>query len=441
MTAPTLHPWAGAAARRPPRASLPSPRSPWPARPGAAALALGLAAALAIATAPARPQESAQATPPAADAVPRAAATPDAGVTSPLARDLREEVRRIPVTVSDAAGRSQAVAIAVTMYRPAGNGPFPVAIFSHGRSPGDKRAQQGRQRFEVLSRWLVAKGFAVFVPTRAGYGDTFGDFDPEHGGRCSALQLAPMAAAASDQVLAVLQHARTLPWVDARRWVALGQSVGGLATVAVAARNPPGLVAAINLAGGTGGNPDTRPGDPCSPHQLERLFATQAAGARVPMLWLYWHNDRYWGADVPKRWLEAWQDGGGQAEFHLLPAVGTDGHNGPQIDMDTWVPLAEAYLARAGFGRSGIVPRPPPTDWARLADTAKVPASGPVREQLYRAFLAARAPRAFAISPGGSTGWASGDWALGRALGYCQSRRGEPCRLYAVDDDVVWTPQ
>ena len=32
----------------------------------------------------------------------------------------------------------------------------------------------------------------------------------------------------------------------------------------------------------------------------------------------------------------------------------------------------------------------------------------------------------------------SGDWAMGRALGFCQRRSGDRCKLYAVDDDVVW---
>ena len=48
-------------------------------------------------------------------------------------------------------------------------------------------------------------------------------------------------------------------------------------------------------------------------------------------------------------------------------------------------------------------------------------------------------PLAFAVGASGAAGWASGDWAMGRALGYCQ-RRGERCKLYAVDDDVVWVP-
>jgi hypothetical protein len=70
----------------------------------------------------------------------------------------------------------------------------------------------------------------------------------------------------------------------------------------------------------------------------------------------------------------------------------------------------------------------------------KVPVSAINRDNLYRRFLSAKLPRAFAIGPGGAAGYASGDWALGRALGFCQSRRGLACKLYAVDNDVVWVP-
>ena len=131
---------------------------------------------------------------------------------------------------------------------------------SHGRATTERRAQQARQRFEPLARYLVSMGFVVLVPTRVGYGDTYGDFDPEDHGGCNAMRVEPVATAASDQVIAALSFARTLPYVDASRWVAMGQSVGGLTTVAVAWRNPPGLVGAINFAGGSGGDPERRPG-------------------------------------------------------------------------------------------------------------------------------------------------------------------------------------
>jgi hypothetical protein len=87
-----------------------------------------------------------------------------------------------------------------------------------------------------------------------------------------------------------------------------------------------------------------------------------------------------------------------------------------------------------------VIVRPPPSGHARIDDLSGPPTSQPNREGAYRRFLDAKLPRAFAIGPNGAAGWASGDWALGRALGSCQRRGGERCRLYAVDDDVVWDP-
>ncbi len=358
----------------------------------------------------------------------------------PLAADLREDVQRLAVTVKDLYGREETRLIPLTTFRPPGDGPFPLVVVSHGRAPTDRRAQQGRQRYETLARYLVGKGFAVFVPTRVGYGDTFGAFDPESSGNCDSMRPAAAAQAASDQVLATLAHAKTLPWVDTARWVAVGTSVGGLTTLAVASRHPPGLVAAINFSGGAGGDPERHPGSPCSPTALSRLWQAQAASATLPVLWLYWQNDLYWGAEWPRRWAQAWRDGGGQLDFQQLPAAGRDGHAGLATDMDHWVPLVEAHLAQAGFTRSGLVPRPPPSGFALLDQIDKLPVPAGRGEAFYKKFLAAQSPRAFAIGPGGAVGVASGDWAAGRALGYCQAARGAACKLYALDDDVVWQP-
>lgn len=364
-----------------------------------------------------------------------------AAAEPPPALDLREEQLKLPVTVQDFYGRREARTITVTTFRPPGEGPFPLLVLNHGRAALDRRAGQGRHRFEPQARYFVSLGFAVFVPTRVGYGDTFAEYDPEFGGGCRTLQPGPAAQAAADQALATVELARTLPWVDATRWLTMGGSVGGLTTLAVAARNPAGLVAAVNFAGGHGGRPDTHPGESCNPAALAALWRQQGSQARVPTLWLYWANDRYWGAEWPARWAAAWQEGGGQAEFHALPAAGADGHQGFGAQMDQWVPLVEAFLARAGFPRSGVVARPAASGHAALDDVARVPVSAATRDNLYARFLKTdKRPRAFAVGPGGSAGFASGDWALGRALGFCQAVRGLPCKLYAVDDDVVWVP-
>lgn len=358
---------------------------------------------------------------------------------APVARDMREETRQISVTVKDLYGRQETREIPVTIFRPKGDGPFPLVIMNHGRATSEKRATQGVQRFEHLSRYLVNKGFVVLLPTRVGYAQTYGDFDPEASGECRSLRIEPMAVAASDQVLATLEFAKTLPFIDATRWLVMGQSVGGLTAVATVGRQPAGLLGAVNFAGGVGGDPEKSPGNPCSPQQVASVFGSFAKGARVSMLWLYWQNDLYWGAGTPRRWHEAWTAGGGLAEFQSLPPVGQDGHGGVNLDMDHWVPLVEDYLARLGFGKPGVIARPRPSAFAKVDEVDKLPANQAAKDGIYRKFLESKTPRAFAAGPNGATGWANGDWAMGKALGFC-ARRGEACKLYAVDGDVVWVP-
>ena len=364
----------------------------------------------------------------------------EAASAPPLARDLHEETQHIGVTVKDLYGREETKQIPVTIFRPDGAGPFPLVIMNHGRAPTEKRAQQGRQRFEAFSRYMVGKGFVVLLPTRVGYAETYGDFDPESTGNCSSMRLEPQSQAASDQVLATLAFAKTLPYVDASRWIVAGQSVGGVATVATTWRHPEGLVGAINFAGGTGGDPERSPGRPCNPQRIASLWGAQAAQSRAPMLWFYWENDEYWGADNPKRWHEAWVSGGGKAEFHQLAAAGKNGHGAMAFDMDHWVPFAEAFLAQLGFTQPGLIARPAPTSFAKLDEIDKVPVGPAQRESAYRRFLDGKTPRAYAVGADGAMDWANGDWAMGRALGNCQQRRGAPCKLYAVDNDVVWVP-
>ena len=353
-----------------------------------------------------------------------------------LAKDLREEVLRTQATVKDMFGRQETMALPITVYRPPGDGPYPLVVFNHGRAVEAKRAVQRRYRPEAAARYLVAKGFVVLVPNRIGYWETYGSFDPEYSA-CKNIE--PMSLAASEQVLTAVALAKTLPYVDTSRWLVAGQSVGGLTAVATVGRAPPGLVGGINFSGGTGGNPDTKPGRPCNPYATTQYWGEIAKNARVPMLWLYWENDKYWGADIPKAWHKAWVDGGGKAQFTGLAAVGEDGHSGLGIDMDHWLPVVDAFLAQLGFDMPAIVKTPPPSAFAAIDATAAVPV-GASGKAAYAKFLEMALPRAFAVSSKGGFGHARGDYAAGRALGNCK-RFGNPCALYAVDADVVWKPQ
>lgn len=359
----------------------------------------------------------------------------------PQARDLRERVMQVEVSVQDLYGRREQRTIPVTVYLPPGDGPFPLLVLNHGRAVSpEERAQTRRFRYEQQARYFVGKGLAVMVPTRVGYGAAQqGDFDPEYSGGCASPRIEAMSQAASDQVLAVVQAARGLPEVDTSRWWVAGQSVGGLASVATVMRRPEGLQGGINFAGGTGGDPKARPGRPCAASQIASQWRRATPG-QPPMLWFYWENDLYWGAEHPRQWHGAFTERGVQAEFVQFSPVGEDGHLGFARDMDRWTEVVDRFLGRWGLSRAAVPPVPLPSKFAAVREADKVPVSAAQRNKLYADFLASPKPRAFAIGPTGSVGYASGDWAVGRALGFCQARSGLPCRLYAVDDEVVWHP-
>lgn len=275
------------------------------------------------------------------------AAGATAHAQQPLAQDINESVSDIEVTVKDLFGREQAGKVVITQFKPTGAGPFPILVLNHGRS--SNRGEPARFRYTKQVRYFVERGFAVFVPTRIGYGQYLDGFDPEESGSCSGKDFAPMAKAGSAEILAVLDYAKRQPYADPKRALLVGQSVGGYLTVATAARRPDGLVGAINFAGGSGGDPVARPGNPCAPQRMESMYSGFGKTASVPMLWIYTENDLYFGPAFSRQWKDAFTKAGGQAEYHLLPPFAKNGHTLFANGVEIWAPLVSEFLVKLGF--------------------------------------------------------------------------------------------
>lgn len=261
-----------------------------------------------------------------------------------------EEQFDLPVQLNDAYGKAIAQPIKVTVFRDdAATAPQPLLIINHGRAvdPQD-RAALGRARYAENSRWFVQQGFVVALPTRIGYGASGGE-DLEDTGPCSDKRYPPGYAGAARQTLQLLAALRERPQVRADRSVVIGQSYGGATAVAVAALNPPGVVAAINFAGGGGGNPKTQPGRPCGPHRLEAMFRSYGTTAKLPVLWVYAENDKYFGPRHPKEWFEAFRQAGGSGEFVQFPPWGDDGHSLFTAFPAVWRPAVVEFLRAQGF--------------------------------------------------------------------------------------------
>lgn len=361
-----------------------------------------------------------------------------------LATDIREAVVRVPVSVENHIGRTVQADLIVTTFRPAGQGPFPLVVLNHGRPVYEQeRAAMKRQRLESAARFFVRKGFAVAVPTRIGYGELASVGDPESSIRCDTPRYETAAAAAAAQVAAVVRFMQSAADIDARRVVLAGQSLGGFATMAATGERLPGVVAAIDFAGGHGGSPDLHSGEPCRPDELTRRFAdfgrrAAEGGHPVPTLWVFTENDRFIAPRFQERWSAAYREAGGLAQTRLMPAFGEDGHSLFVKGNDLWQPIVDDFLKPLGFPIPGALAVPPGGTVA-VEDTSALPSDGRVVNG-YRKFLAAKEPRAFATN-GNHWGLATGDDAPSRALAFCDQHTDgeERCRLYAINRTVVWS--
>lgn len=260
-----------------------------------------------------------------------------------------EQVFDVDVTATSMYGRSYSQAIKVTLFRDDAKARSPFMVLNHGRAanPADF-VKLGRAKYTANSTYFVSRGFAVFVLTRMGYGVSGGE-DVEYTGTCAVRNYPAGYEAAAAQSLKVIELARSLPYIDASRGIVVGQSYGGATSIALAAKNAEGVVAAINFAGGGGGDPIGRPGNPCRPDLLEDMFASFGAKSKIPTLWLYSENDKYFGKTHPREWFDAFRRKGGSGDFVQLPANGDDGHGSFTRNPAGWRPAVEDFLRKNGF--------------------------------------------------------------------------------------------
>jgi dienelactone hydrolase len=138
------------------------------------------------------------------------------------------------------------------------------------------------------AREFARRGWTAVVVMRRGYGNSGGGY---HEGMCACSSPCYKDAAlqAAADLRGAIEYLSQLPEVDPSRILSVGRSAGGLANVALSADPPPGLVAAINFAGGHGS--DARD-NVCHPEALVKAFGDFGRKSRIPMLWVYAENER-----------------------------------------------------------------------------------------------------------------------------------------------------
>jgi len=260
------------------------------------------------------------------------------------------EAETVAVEVRRAFSEPVRQMIPVFVFRDRSVGRAPFLILLHGRAvTAEERAAVRQFAYTDSSRYLAGLGFAVVVPTRVGYGAGRGP-DVEDSGPCSRKNYPPAYEAGLEQVDQIVAWVRSRPYVDPENGVIIGQSYGGTLAIGAGSRTSlSGVRAVVNFAGGGGGNPITRPGQPCDPAQLGRMFGSYGRANVRPSLWLYSENDKFMGIEHPRKWFGSFVSAGGLGAFVTLPAYGEDGHCSFTCNPTAWRGQFEAFLRSVGL--------------------------------------------------------------------------------------------
>jgi dienelactone hydrolase len=260
---------------------------------------------------------------------------------STQAESVEPEQLWIPTTESSVFGAAREVRLEATLYRPAGDGPFPVLLFNHGSTGNGRIAPTLTVRYTAVAQFFVERGFVVLMPMRRGRGASGGQYGEAYG--CDPAVLSQGVERGTADVEAALTFALKQTWADPTRLVIGGMSRGGLLSVLYPSVRQVNARGVINFAGGW-------TFDACDARARfnEQMFG-RAGRAKLPMLWLYAENDRNYGPASIRGYHRAFTKAGGSAELRMFPPIGHDGHDLLPRSGAVWQQAVEEFLTRIGL--------------------------------------------------------------------------------------------
>ena len=160
--------------------------------------------------------------------------------------------------------------------------------------------------------------YMTVIVMRRGYGRSEGPWYEEYG-ECDFPYYDKAAFTTASDIIAAIAELKKRLGIDANRILFVGQLAGGIGTVAVAAKDPRGVVADINSAGGRSSSIH---GEVCSEGELVNAFETFGETARMPTLWVYAENDGFFNPRLALGFYEAFT----KAELIQTGTFGRGGH-------------------------------------------------------------------------------------------------------------------
>ena len=341
------------------------------------------------------------------------------GATAARAQELTIETGFIDVTVFGSAAKLDTIVI----KRSDLSGRLPVAMITHGVSrSAPERAALTTNVFRSQAIDMALRGYLAVGVIRRNFGQSSAFPAPPGGCLNTRPGFLPEFRNAAAEIDAAKRVVVQRPDADPTKIVGIGVSVGGGTMLAWAAEKPEGLVAIVNVSGGSG---SVAANTNCDEPALVSAFGTFGAAATVPTIWFYAANDTFFGPALVDRLHAAFTGRGGKAERHAFDAIGNDGHAIWSLfdGRQRWLPLMDKFLTANGL----------PTYDAEPARRAVAGLGGAAQTALQR-YLEAPAAKVFMLAPnkGAPSTWRGAndiETARKSGLEFCEKIHGEPCRV------------
>jgi dienelactone hydrolase len=160
-----------------------------------------------------------------------------------------------------------------------------------------------------LLRAYAQRGWLAVYVLRRGYGQSDGPI-PVAVTKCngSSPTVQEFSDADADDLEATLAYIGQREDADTSRIMTLGVSGGGLAVVALGARNTPGLKVIVNISGALR---STACSDAQNSERLVKTMQHYGTKSKVPNLWYYAEMDQYAPGPTVDEMRSAFLEGGG----------------------------------------------------------------------------------------------------------------------------------
>lgn len=198
-----------------------------------------------------------------------------------------------------------------------------LIIMTHGRNGiFPKHNEYEAYDYRVLNQALAERGYLVMMLIRRGYGNSQG---PD----CEMLNTPEASAtAAAKDIKAAVEFMKNSPDVIKAQIIAMGQSCGGWAVLALSTMKVEGLKGVVNISGAEvfGNVFDSITSSSGYKEKMNKSAGIFGKSCLIPSLWIYAENDRYSHVESLNRWFDSFRKAGGKGQLVIKPKNGNEGH-------------------------------------------------------------------------------------------------------------------